>query len=86
MTEANFSNNKAFTVEKLNDTNYTTLRIEMEMILRREDLMKYVDGKTKVPENEKSADGKALVTIFPRIVGCTTAQEAWSNLRTHYTT
>lgn len=81
---------RIFSIERLNNENYGTWSFEVEMLLRREDLWKYVETKTAAAdENWKTADGKALASIvlacertqYSLVQQCKTSREAWLSLK-----
>lgn len=81
-----------FSVEKLNDKNYSTWKYEMKLVLIDRDLFEYVSNKKPekdVPANWDKNDKKAMAAIGlsvektqqQHIRKCATAYDAWNALK-----
>lgn len=82
--------------EKLSNSNYSTWKFEMKMMLYREDLYKYVEDPVPVENRQdniwKSGNTKALATIslgceksqYSLIRNSNLAREAWQAIRNYH--
>lgn len=83
-----------FTIEKLSNTNFESWKFNVQMLLIRDELWKYVEDAAPNPETDawKKGDQKTRATIA-LLVGanqrrliqkCTTAKQTWEALVSHH--
>ena len=81
------SNNNLFQVEKLTNSNFTSWKFRLQMVLKARKLWKYVDGSVvgavdaKSQELDQDAMSQIALTVSDGVVGhirnAKNAREAW---------